>query len=138
MRFFRSLFLPTLLVTGTLLPAGELSPEITAKLIKLIVNGAGGQGKVGCRDSALKAALEAQGLTIDPAAKVAWGGNPNEIKALKAQGKMVICAKQEWLPQGASIAITEDGGRPKLFLNKAHIAVSGVGLSDDVLKIASF
>lgn len=138
MKFLRTLVPALMVMAGSLLPAGELSPEVTAKLVKLIVNGAGGQGKIGCRDAALKAAFEAQGLVVDSGAKVAWGGNPNEIKALKAQGKMVICGKQDWLPQGASIAITEEGGRPKLFLNKAHIAVSGVGLSDDVLKIASF
>lgn len=138
MKCLRTLIPAALFLAGSCLPAGDLAPEVAAKLVKLIVNGAGGQGKVACRDSAMKAAFEGQGLVIDSGAKVAWGSNPSEIKSLKTQGKLVICAKQEWLPQGASIAITDEGGRPKLFLNKAHVAVSGVGLSDDVLKIASF
>lgn len=130
-------FLPLIALSASLLSAGDLAPELQAKLLRVILNGAGAQGKIACKDSALKGALEAVGLGIDGSSRVAWGSNPLEIKTLKTLGKLVICGRQEWLGQGASIALTEEGGRPRISLNKANITASGVPLSDDVLKIAS-
>lgn len=129
--------LPLLILSTSLLSAGDLAPEVQAKLLRVIVNGAGAQGKIACKDAALKGALESVGLGIDASSRVAWGNNPLEIKTLKSLGKLVICGRQEWLGQGAAIALTEEGGRPRISLNKGNITASGVALSDDVLKIAS-
>lgn len=126
-----------LALASSLLPAGDLPAELQAKLLKIIANGAGSAGKVACKDEALKGALEAQGIAIDGMAKVAWSNLGPEIRTLKAMNKLVVCGKVELLQQGASIAIVEDGGRPKIIMNPANIKASGVQLSDAILKAAS-
>jgi hypothetical protein len=113
--------------------AGELPPDVSAKLIKIIVTSSG--GKVGCRDATIKSALEAAGVPIDGSAKAAWSTNPAEIRMLKSQGKLVITNRTEHLAAGASIALTEEGGRPKIFLHPGNLAASGITLSDAVLKM---
>jgi len=126
----------TALTTASLglnLFAGELPTDTAAKLIKVVVNGAG--GKITCRDSAMKAALEASGVQTDASAKIVWSSSPAEIKMLKSQNKLIITSRPEQLGMGASIAIAEDGGRPKIYLHPANLAASGVTLSDSVLKI---
>lgn len=137
MFFKRILTAAILTAAASLLPAGELPPELQAKLLKIIANGAGSAGKVACKDDALKAALEGQGMAIDGMSKVAWSNQGPEIRTLKAMGKLVVCGKLELLQQGASIALVEDGGRPKIVMNPANIKASGVQLSDAILKAAS-
>lgn len=117
--------------------AGELPVEIQAKLLKIIANGAGTAGKVSCKDADLKAALEAQGMTIDDGAKVVFSNLAPQIKTLKTMGRLVVCGRPELLQQGASICISEDGGKPKIFLNPMNIKASGVQLSDAIMKAAS-
>ncbi|MBK8792823.1 MAG: DUF4154 domain-containing protein [Holophaga sp.] len=114
------------------LQAGDLSPEITAKLIKIIAGASG--GKVACRDATMKAALEGAGVTVDGDSKIVWATNPVEVKSLR--GRLVIVGKKEFLSSGAAVAIAEDGGKPKIFLNQAAITASGLTLSDAILKIA--
>jgi len=118
---------------GANLLAGELPTETAAKLVRVVVNGSG--GKIMCRDSAMKAALESAGVLMDANAKIVWSSSPTEIKMLKSQGKLIITSHPEQLGMGASIAITEDGGRPKIYLHPGHLAASGITLSDAILKI---
>ena len=112
---------------------GSLSETNAAKIVKVIVNGAG--GKINCRDSAMKTALESASVTTDGNSNIIWSSAPGEIKMLKGQHKLIICSRSEFLAMGASIAITEDGGKPKIYLHPGNIAASGVTLSDAVLKI---
>jgi hypothetical protein len=114
-------------------PAGELPAEVAAKLVKIIATSAG--GKVSCRDSSMKTALESAGVTVDSDSKIVWATNPVEIKMLRAQNRLVITGNKNFLANGASIAIVEDGGKPKIFLNQANIAASGVALSDAIYKV---
>lgn len=122
------------LVVGSLsswLPAGELPPETAAKLIKIIATATG--GKVSCRDSGMKAALEAAGITVDGDSKLVWATNPVEIKMLK--GRLVVVGRKEFLSAGAGIALVEDGGKPKIYLNQAAITASGVTMPDAIYKV---
>lgn len=122
------------LVFGALAPlaqAGELPPEVAAKLMKIIASSAG--GKVSCRDAGMKAALEAAGVPVDGDAKIVWSTNPVEIKMLR--GRLVVVGRKEFLGAGAGIALVEDGGRPKIYLNQAAITASGVTLSDAIYKV---
>jgi hypothetical protein len=114
-------------------PAGDLPPEVAAKLIKIIATATG--GKVSCRDSAMKAALEAAGITVDSDSKIVWAVNPVEIKMLRTQNRLVITGNKSFLANGAGIAIVEDGGKPKIFLHQPNIAASGVALSDAIYKV---
>lgn len=116
---------------SALLPAGDLPPEVAAKLLKIIATSSG--GKVACRDAGMKAALEAAGVTVDGDSKIVWATNPIEVKMLK--GKLVVVPRKEFMSAGAGIALVEDGGKPKIFLNQAAIAASGVALSDAIYKV---
>lgn len=111
--------------------AGELPPEVAAKLVKIIAIATG--GKVSCRDATMKAALEGVGVTVDGDSKIVWATNPVEIKMLR--GRLVVVGKKEYLSGGAGIAIIEDGGKPKIYLNQSAISASGVTLSDAIYKV---
>lgn len=137
MRYTRLLALSLLAFSGLRLSAGELPVDIQAKLLKIIANGAGSAGKVACKDPDLKAALEAQGMTVDDGAKVVFSNMGPQIKTFKTMGRLVVCGRPELLQQGASICIAEDGGKPKIFLNPMNIKASGVQLSDAIMKAAS-
>ncbi len=117
---------------GLSLSAGELPIETVAKLVKVVVNGTG--GKIICRDAAMKAALESNGVTVDSSASIIWSSSPAEIKMLKSRGKLIITSRPEQLGMGACIAIAEDGGKPKIYLHPANLAASGISLPDSVLK----
>jgi len=114
-------------------PAGDLPADVAAKLVKIIATATG--GKVSCRDSAMKAALEAAGVTVDGDSKIVWATNPVEIKMLRTQNRLVVTGNKNFLSSGASIAIVEDGGKPKIFLHQGNISASGVALSDAIYKV---
>jgi len=118
---------------STWAPAGDLPPEIAAKLIKIIATATG--GKVSCRDAAMKTALEGAGITVDADSKIVWATNPVEIKMLRSQNRLVITGNKSYLTSGAGIAIVEDGGKPKIFIHQPNIAASGVTLSDAIYKV---
>ena len=124
-----------LLVAGLPLLGGDLPAEVQAKFIKILASSAGSAGKVSCRDSGVEAELGKLGVSLDGGSKVAWASSEKEVKAFKAAGKMVICGHLEWLPEGGSIALVEEAGRPQIYLHMGHIASSGVNLTDSVLKI---
>lgn len=133
MNSLRPLFLALAAVATFAVRAGELTPEVEAKFLKVIVTSSGAS-KISCSDPALKAALEAQGLTVDPSAPIAWATGQGEAKAFKAMGKLVIANRRD-LAASASVLIEEDGGRPKIFLNTTNLHASKVQLGDVVLKI---
>jgi hypothetical protein len=122
-------------IAATSMMAGELPAEIQAKFVKILASSAGSAGKVVCKDSAVAGELAKQGVNHDAGSKVAWAASEGEVKSLKASGKLVICGKLEWLSQGGSVAIVEEGGKPQIYLHMGNIAASGVTLSDAVLKI---
>jgi len=134
MKNLRPVLLALAAAASLALRAGELSPELEAKFLKVIISSSGNT-KIGCSDSALKTALEAQGITIDSSSSIVWVTNSAEAKAYKAMGRLVIVSKRELAPV-ASVVLDEEGGRPKLLLNTANLRQSKVQLGDAVLKIA--
>jgi len=133
MKFKTAVFALILGGFSVLAPAGDLPADVAAKLVKIIATATG--GKVSCRDSAMKAALEGAGVTVDGDSKIVWATNPVEIKMLRTQNRLVITGNKNFLGSGASIAIVEDGGKPKIFLNQANISASGVAISDAIYKV---
>lgn len=130
----RNLVLATLLpLAATVAQAGDLSPEIQAKFIKVIVSSSS-TGKISCSDGPLKAALEAQGVSVDSSAMIAWVTSAGEAKMLKTSGRLIIAGRRELLGN-ACVVLEEDGGRPKLLLNTANLKGSRIQLSDAVMKI---
>jgi hypothetical protein len=129
----RTLAALAIAVTG--LTAGDLPTEVQAKFVKILASSAGSPGKVSCSNMNLVADLMKLGVQRDASSKVAWGSSESEVKSLKAAGKLVICPNLQWLPEGGSIAVVEEGGKPQIYLHMGNIAASGVTLSDAVLKI---
>lgn len=134
MKLMKPLFLALVSTAAMTVRAGELSPEMEAKFLKVIVSSSGNT-KISCNDSALKAALEAQGVTVDSSASIAWVSNPVEAKMAKSSGRLVITSKKE-LAASVSVVLEEEGGRPKILLNPTNLHASRVQLGDAVLKIA--
>ena len=115
------------------LQATELSPEVTAKFLKVIAT-TSGQNRVACVDGSVKAALETQGIKVEASASVVWCTSAPEAKASKQQGKLVVVGRRE-LSSLACILLEEDGGRPKLVLNTANIRSSRTPVGDALMKI---
>jgi len=115
--------------------AGDLSPDMQAKFIKILASSAGSPGKVGCSNAAVQAELGKIGISHDPSSKVVWASSEGEVKSMSAGGKLVLCGKLDWLSSGGAIAIVEEGGKPQIYLHMGNIAASKVTLSDAVLKI---
>ncbi len=120
-------------VASTWAPAADLS--VAAKLVKIIATATG--GKVSCRDAAMKAALEGVGVTVDGDSKIVWATNPMEVKMARSQNRLVVTGNKSLLGNGAAIAIVEEGGKPKIYLQQANITASGVTLSDAIYKVGA-
>ena len=115
------------------LQASDLTPEVTAKFLKVIAS-TSGQSRVACLDGGVKAALETQGITVDAGAAVVWCTSAPEARVSKQQGKMVVVGRWD-LSSMACILLEEDGGRPKLILNTANIRTCRTPVGDALMKI---
>jgi len=109
--------------------------EIQAKFVKVLLSSSGQFG-FACNDENLKKKLEELGVSVGPGFKYAWGSSEPEVRALKAQGRFIICPNVDWLKSGGCIAIVEEAGKPQLYLNSANTKASGVTVSDAIMKIA--
>jgi len=130
----KTLLLTAACLAGSGARADDLSPELTAKVLKLIVASSG--NKIACTEPTLKAALEALGVGIDPGAPIGWATSAMEAKNFKTFGRLVITGKRE-LAGAAAILIQEEGGRPKILLNPPNLKGAKVQISDAVLKMGS-
>lgn len=109
--------------------------ETQAKFIKVLLSSSGQFG-FACNDETLKKKLEEMGVSVGPGFKYAWGSSEPEVRALKAQGRFIICPSVDWLKSGGCIAIVEEAGKPQLYLHTANTKASGVTLTDAIMKIA--
>ena len=109
--------------------------DIQAKFVKVLLSSTGQFG-FACNEPGLKARLEAMGVSVGPGFKLAWGSTEPEVRALKAQGRFILCPNPDWLKAGASLAILDDGGRPELFMDPANVKASGIVLPDAIAHLA--
>ena len=109
--------------------------ETQTKFVKVLLTSTGQFG-FACNDPALKASLEAAGVSVGPGFKFAWGSSEPEVVALKAQNRFILCPNVDWLKAGASMAIVEEAGRPQLYLHTANAKASGVVIPDAITRIA--
>ena len=109
--------------------------ETQAKFVKVLLTSSGQFG-FACNEPILKAKLEEMGVSVGPGFKFAWGSSESEVRALKAQGRFIICPNVDWLKSGGCIAIVEEGGRPGLFLDTTNAKASGVTVADAIVKLA--
>lgn len=130
------LLLITLFTLVGPLRAGDLPLAIQAKFVRILAATMESAGHVYCKDPDMIAALKGMGVTEDDNSKVAWASTEADVAKFKAEGKLVICGKLEWLAQGGSVAVVEENGKPQIYLHMNNIAASGVHVSDSVLRIA--
>jgi hypothetical protein len=130
----RSIIVAGIWIAGFGAQAGDLTPEVATKFIKLISSTSG--GKVFARDPAMKSALEAAGVSVDASAKVYWCTSPSEVKMAAQQRRLCVVGQSGLLGAGAGIALTEDGGKPKIMINKSALTASGVSLPDMIFKVS--
>ena len=109
--------------------------ETEAKFVKVLLSSTGQFG-FACNEPALKAKLESMGVSVGPGFKLAWGSSEPEVRALKAQGRFIVCPSAEWLKSGACLALVDEGGKPQLYMSPANVKASGVTLSDAIARIA--
>ena len=129
----KALLLSLVTLATLTLRAGELSPEVEAKFLKVIMTSSGAT-KIACSDAALKTALEAVGIVVDPSSSIVWASNMGEAKMGKMVGRLVVTNKRELASQ-ASILLEEDGGRPKILVNTGNLHNCKVQVGDAVLKL---
>jgi len=116
--------------------APEITPAELIPFLKVISASAGAPGRVACRDLDLSMALKKGGVSPDAKAPLAWAANRGQLEAYLAEGKLVVAGDPALLDAGAAIAVVREGGRPIIVIHNKHLASSGVGLSDALLKIA--
>jgi len=126
--------LPWAFLTTCLL-AGDLAAPTTAKFIRVIVQASGG-GKVACAEKEIAGELAGLGVAIDPEAKVCWAASDKDVVRLAGQKKLVICGNPDWIAQGASVAVTAEGGRPAIYISLKNLGAIGVTLPDSIVKIS--
>ncbi len=132
MKPFR-LFLVTLI--GLFAYAGDVPAPLKARLVKSIITSSN-IAAVTCSDATMAAEFGKIGVAVGDS-KVAYGANAAEVKALAASGKLVICSSVAELAAGGSLAIVEEGGKPKVYMHLGNVSKSGAALGDTVLKIAT-
>lgn len=132
MRRFLFLALVSLLTFG--LRAEDL--EMQAKFVKVLVSATGQFGICCNNDPALRKVLEKTGLSVAPGFKLAWASSEEEVKSLKADGRLVIVPNLAWLKLGAGVAVVSVEGLPQLYVNMANVKASGMTLPDAIIKIA--
>ncbi len=110
--------------------------EMQAKFVKVLVSSTGQFGICCNNDPALKKTLEQVGISVSPGFKLAWAASEAEVKTLKADGRLVVVPKLEWLKLGAGIAVVNVEGLPQLYVNMVNVKASGLTLPDAIIKIA--
>jgi hypothetical protein len=118
------------------LGAQDLAPDVQAKFVKMLVSSTGQFGFACNNDAMLKKSLEAAGVSVSPGFKLAWAATEAEVKTLKADGRLVVVPKLQWLKLGGGIAIVEEDGKPQLYLNMANVKASNLTIPDTIIKIA--
>ena len=118
------------------LAAADLAPDVQAKFVKTLVSSTGQFGFACNNDPELKKSLEAAGVSVSPGFKLAWAATEEEVKKLKADGRLVVVPKLQWLRLGGGVAIVEEDGKPQFYVHMANIKASGLTLPDTIIKIA--
>jgi hypothetical protein len=116
--------------------AEDLAPDVQAKFVKTLVSATGQFGFACNNDPNLKKSLEAAGVSVSPGFKLAWAATEEEVKKLKADGRLVVVPKLAWLKLGGSVAIVDDGGKPQFVIHMANLKTTGMTLPDAIIKIA--
>jgi hypothetical protein len=115
------------------LQASDLTPEVTARFLKVIAT-TSGQTRIACQDGAVKTALEAQGMPVEAGAGIVWCTSVTEARMQKQLGKLVVVGRRDLVAM-ACIVLEEEGGRPRLVLNTTNIRTCKITLGDALMRI---
>jgi hypothetical protein len=123
------------LVLSMATPAPPTVEEL-APYLKMLCAQAGSPGRVACRDADMAMALKKEGVSLDARSGVAWASSSAQARAFAQDGKFVVVGEEQLLADGASLALTREGGRILLLLHRKNSQATGVPLSDALLKLA--
>ena len=121
------------LLCSLVLQAGDLSPEQTAKILKVIANGCG-EFQIACKEPGLKGALSALGISVEDGSAMVWCTSVGEAKAQLHMGRLVVVGSRD-LAGSACVVVGEEAGRPKIIFNTTNLRTCKVKLGDTVMKI---
>jgi hypothetical protein len=110
--------------------------DMQAKFVKVLVSSTGQFGICCNNDPALKKVLEKLGVSVSPGFKLAWASSEEEVKTLRADGRLVVVPNLAWFKFGAGLAVVNVEGLPQLYMNVANVKASGLVLPDAIIKIA--
>jgi len=132
------LFLVPVLVTSLTAAPPGLSPKEMSPFLRVISASLGAEaaGRVACKDIDLAMDLKQDGLSPDAKAPLAFAVNAAQIAEFLGQGKLVVCATEAGLKQGAAIALLKEAGKPVLVVSLKNANAAGITLSDALMKIA--
>lgn len=114
----------------------EVPPPLLAKIVRILANRVGAQGRIACTERVMAAELARLGMTIDPESMVAWGGSLAEVKALRPTRKLILCGRMDLLPPGGCIAIVVEDDRPTIYLHMRHLGDGKVLIPPDLYEIS--
>jgi hypothetical protein len=127
--------LPTLLaLLSSATPA--LTPKEMSPFLRVISASVGTAGRIACRDIDVAMQLKKDGISPDAKAPVAFATSDGQIRDYLAEGKLVVCASEAGIKDGAGIAIFREAGRPVMVVSLKNASAAGFTLSDALLKIA--
>lgn len=124
-----------LLLCTTLLPAQEIPAPLMAGILKSVAKLAGSPGRIATTHPEMKAELKKLGVQVVATAPMAYATHEEDVKALAAEKKLVICDKLDLMRKGAAIAVVEEDGKSTIYLHTRNLRASGVRLPDASLKL---
>ena len=110
-------------------------PE-AAKLLLILANSAGSEGRVACKELDMVIQLKKQDISVDAKANVAWAFTPEQTRFYAGQGKLVVCSSRKLFTEGGAIAFERIGGRLTIFVNQTNLAKSALALPESFLRMA--
>jgi hypothetical protein len=114
----------------------DFAPGRTARILRVVAASSQTKNRVACTDAEVASELKLLGMEIDPLAKVAWTTNERDLMALVQDGHLVVCGKPAFLAKGASIALTQEGGRPTIYVSIGNVRASKMSLQGSFFKMA--
>ena len=123
--------------SGITAHAEDTPAPIAAKLLQIMSQNLGQNGKVSTKDGALAGELSKNGK-LDNNSRLVYVTTLSEVKAYAARNSCVVVNDPKLLSAGATVALINEGGKTKFFLSKKNMEIFGITFPDSIMRIATF
>lgn len=131
-----TLVIPALVAIHTPpLRAADVPVSEAAKLLLILANSAGSEGRVACKELDMVIQLKKQDISVDAKANVAWAFTPEQTRTYAGQGKLVVCSSRKLFAEGGVIAFERINGRLTVFVHQGNLAKNAVTLPESFLRM---